>query len=177
MTGKPGTKCTSPDAEARDLVVRVRDDARALAGTRPCSAGGCCRGGRARRACPARARCPACARGSALRPAGAVPARTPSACAAHWRVWSSGVAPMPPQENTTSPEAKARRSVAVMRSGASPTYSAQASCRPRAASSSITLGMCLSARLPERISSPTMTRPNQARGVQARGDACVIRQC
>ena len=50
-------------------------------------------------------------------------------------------------------------SVAVMRSGESPTYSAQASCRPRAASSSMSLGMCLSARLPERISSPTMTRP------------------
>ena len=26
---------------------------------------------------------------------------TPSAAAAHWRVWSSGVAPMPPQENTS----------------------------------------------------------------------------
>jgi hypothetical protein len=25
---------------------------------------------------------------------------TPSALAAHWRVWSSGVAPMPPVENT-----------------------------------------------------------------------------
>jgi hypothetical protein len=31
----------------------------------------------------------------------------PSAAAAHWRVWSSGVAPMPPQLNTTSPLAKA----------------------------------------------------------------------
>ena len=42
---------------------------------------------------------------------------TPSAAAAHWRVWSSGVAPMPPVENTMSPEAKARASAAVMRVG------------------------------------------------------------
>ena len=97
-----------PHAEAGDLVVRVGDDAARLAGTRPCSAGGCCRAGPARRACPAPARCPACARGSALRPAGCSSSGTPSAAAAHWRVWSSGVAPMPPQENTTSPEAKAR---------------------------------------------------------------------
>ncbi|KAG0905774.1 hypothetical protein G6F31_021897 [Rhizopus arrhizus] len=33
----------------------------------------------------------------------------PSAAAAAWRVWSSGVPPMPPQDSTTSPLAKLRR--------------------------------------------------------------------
>ena len=41
----------------------------------------------------------------------------PKALAAHWRVWSSGVAPMPPQQNTTSLDSKARCKVAVLRSG------------------------------------------------------------
>ena len=59
----------------------------------------------------------------------------PSAAAAAWRVWSSGVAPMPPVENTTSPESKARLSAAVMRAGESPTYSAQPNASPRAPSS------------------------------------------
>ena len=45
---------------------------------------------------------------------------TPSARAAHWRVWSSGVAPMPPNENTVSPDAAAARISATMRSGSSP---------------------------------------------------------
>ena len=46
---------------------------------------------------------------------------TPSARAAHWRVWSSGVAPMPPHENTTSPLPNACAKSAVMRAGSSPT--------------------------------------------------------
>jgi hypothetical protein len=46
---------------------------------------------------------------------------TPSAAAAHWRVWSSGVAPMPPQLNTMSPLAKASRSAACRRGRSSPT--------------------------------------------------------
>jgi hypothetical protein len=46
---------------------------------------------------------------------------TSSAAAAHWRVWSSGVAPMPPQQNTASPLAKASRNTAVMRVRSSPT--------------------------------------------------------
>ena len=49
----------------------------------------------------------ACARGSKSRASGCSASGTPSAAAAHWRVWSSGVAPMPPQENTTSPLANA----------------------------------------------------------------------
>ena len=45
---------------------------------------------------------------------------TPSAAAAAWRVWSSGVAPMPPQENTTSRPESVSRSVATSRSRSSP---------------------------------------------------------
>ena len=65
-----------------------------------------------------------------------------------------------PAAKTMSPESNARFKVAVIRSGESPTYSAQSNCKPRACSSSMNLGKCLSARLPERISSPTMMRPN-----------------
>ena len=43
------------------------------------------------------------------------------AAAAHCRVWSSGVAPMPPQENTASPLANASFRSAVIRGGSSPT--------------------------------------------------------
>ena len=66
---------------------------------------------------------------------------------------------MPPQLNTTSADSKARFKVAVMRSGESPTYSAQLKLRPRSFISSMTLGMCLSWRLPDMISSPMMIRP------------------
>ncbi len=51
----------------------------------------------------------ACARVISARASGCSASGTPSAAAAHWRVWSSGVAPMPPQQNTTSPLAKASR--------------------------------------------------------------------
>src|SRR5262245_19953624 len=91
---------------------------------------------------------------------------TPSAFAAHCRVWSSGVAPMPPNENTTSGPPKVRASVAVMRSGLSPRYSAQSSRRPRAARMSIIFGKCLSSRLPRRISSPMMIAPKHISGLQ-----------
>ena len=53
--------------------------------------------------------------------------------------------------------ANVRRSVAVMRAGSSPRYSAQSSSRPRRPRISIALAKCLSCRLPDRISSP-MTR-------------------
>ena len=97
---------------------------------------------------PARARRRACARGSARVACGCSSSGTPSAAAAHWRVWSSGVAPMPPQQNTASPLANASRSVggdarAVVADVARP---AQAPGRARA-SSSITLGRCLSCAL------------------------------
>ena len=66
---------------------------------------------------------------------------------------------MPPQQNTASAVANARCKVAVMRSGESPTYSAQPKLRPRVFMNSMTLGMCLSWRLPDMISSPMMMRP------------------
>ena len=47
-----------------------------------------------------------------------------------------------------------------------PTYSAPASGNPRAPSISITLERCLSARLPDRISSPMMMRPELLRHFQ-----------
>mmetsp|Transcript_36595 Transcript_36595/g.84865 ORF Transcript_36595/g.84865 Transcript_36595/m.84865 type:complete len:440 (-) Transcript_36595:2827-4146(-) len=83
----------------------------------------------------------------------------PSAAAVAWRVWSSGVAPMPPQLTTRSPLANASRSRAVSSSRSSPRYWAQASCMPRWPSSSMNLARWESCRLPDRISSPTMNRP------------------
>jgi hypothetical protein len=76
------------------------------------------------------------------------------------RVWSSGVAPMPPKEKTTSCDANVRPSVAVIRSGLSPRYSAQSSFSPRAERISTIFAKCLSWRLPRRISSPMMIAPN-----------------
>ena len=92
-------------------------------------------------------------------PSGCNSSSTPSAAATAWRVWSSGVLPMPPQENTISPAAMVRLKVAVNRARSSPTYSAHDSRRPRAPSISTIFAKCLSSRLPERISSPMMTAP------------------
>ena len=69
---------------------------------------------RARRAGPARRATSRMRSRISSRACGCSASGTPSAAAAHWRVWSSGVAPMPPQQNTTSPLAKASRSAAVM---------------------------------------------------------------
>src|SRR5712691_2489016 len=84
---------------------------------------------------------------------------TPTASAAHARVWSSGVAPMPPKLKTMSPEASVRRRVAVMSPGLSPRYWHQSSLIPRARRISISLAKCLSSRLPRTISSPMMIAP------------------
>src|SRR6266853_2046596 len=84
---------------------------------------------------------------------------TPAASAAHARVWSSGVAPMPPKLKTTSSEARVRLSVAMMSSGVSPRYWHQSSFIPRAPRISISLAKCLSSRLPRMISSPMMIAP------------------
>ena len=89
-------------------------------GTCPCSADAGCRAARARRAGPARQPPRACARWIRSRACGCSTSGTPSAAAAHWRVWSSGVAPMPPQLKTTSPLAKASRSTGVIRPRSSP---------------------------------------------------------
>ena len=68
--------------------------------------------------------------------------------------WSSGVLPMPPQENTTSPAAivrlnRLRQALAVVTR-----YSTQLRRRPRAPSISAIFAKCRSCRLPDRISSP-----------------------
>src|SRR5713101_5487067 len=84
---------------------------------------------------------------------------TPAASAAHARVWSSGVAPMPPKLKTMSSDASVRRRVAVMSPGLSPRYWHQSSLIPRARRISISLAKCLSSRLPRTISSPMMIAP------------------
>src|SRR6266705_3932385 len=85
---------------------------------------------------------------------------TPAASAAHARVWSSGVAPMPPKLKTMSSDASVRRRVAVMRLGLSPRYWHQSSLIPRARRISISLAKCLSSRLPRMISSPMTIAPS-----------------
>ena len=85
---------------------------------------------------------------------------TRAAAAAHWRVWSSGVAPIPPKLKTISPEAKLRLRAAVRRSGSSPRYCAQARRKPRLARAPMRKARCLSWRFPTRISSPMMKAPN-----------------
>ena len=82
---------------------------------------------------------------------------TPSAAAAHWRVWSSGVAPMPPQENTDVAAGEGVAQVggdalAVVAHVACP---GQRQSRAPPAARSPWAGAC-PARLPERISSPMM---------------------
>src|SRR6266487_378085 len=84
---------------------------------------------------------------------------TPAASAAHARVWSSGVAPMPPKLKTMSSDASVRRRVAVMRPGLSPRYWHQSSLIPRTRRISISLAKCLSSRFPRMISSPIMIAP------------------
>src|SRR5712691_598844 len=84
---------------------------------------------------------------------------TPAASAAHARVWSSGVAPMPPKLKTMSSDASVRRRVAVMSPGLSPRYWHQSSLIPRARRISISVAKCLSSRLPRTISSPMMIAP------------------
>jgi len=84
---------------------------------------------------------------------------TPAAFAALCRVWSSGVAPMPPKLNTTSSVARVRRNVAAISSGSSPRYCAHDSSSARSPSVVMIFGRCLSWRLPERISSPMMIAP------------------
>src|SRR5512143_49048 len=84
---------------------------------------------------------------------------TPSAAAAAWRVWSSGVAPTPPNANTMSPRANDCRSASVSRSRSSPSKRAHASASPRAVSVAVTCAKWRSCRLPVRISSPMTTRP------------------
>src|SRR6266581_6684745 len=66
---------------------------------------------------------------------------------------------MPPKLKTMSPDAIVRLSVAVIRSGLSPRYWHQSSLIPRAARISMSLGKCLSSRLPRMISSPMMIAP------------------
>src|SRR3989442_6579093 len=84
---------------------------------------------------------------------------TPAASAAHARVWSSGVAPMPPKLKTMSSDASVRRRVAVMSPGLSPRYWHQSTFIPRARRISISLAKCLSSRLPRTISSRMMIAP------------------
>src|SRR4051794_8820543 len=68
---------------------------------------------------------------------------------------------MPPKLTTTSPLANVRLSVSVMNAGSSPRYCAHASSSPRAPRISIAFDMCLSCRLPDRISSPMTIAPNR----------------
>src|SRR5581483_809133 len=84
---------------------------------------------------------------------------TPAAADAHCRVWSSGVAPMPPKLNTTSAPAMVRRRVEVMSAGSSPRYSHHARRSPRAARISTLFAKCLSCRFPRMISSPMIISP------------------
>jgi hypothetical protein len=102
ITGNPGTKCTWPPAEAGYLVIGVGNDsgtqrkhthvqAVLVVGSAWVVHG------------PAPAPRPACVRSISALAMGCRASATSSARAAHWRVWSSGVAPMPPWKTPHRP--------------------------------------------------------------------------
>ncbi len=83
------------------------------------------------------------------------------AAAAACRVWSSGVAPIPPQLKTTSSVARLARNARSSAARSSGRNCAHDRPWSRARKVSMTCARCRSARRPERISSPITYSPNR----------------